>query len=821
MSSPTRILMVGPSLSAAGGITSVMKTLVESGLADRFDIQVVATTGFGTGPLSRIRELGHVFMACAAVLSGRPLVHLHMSSGGSFLRKAMILWWAKLWRRPTLIHLHGGKFHIFATQNPLTRWLVRHTFCAADAVAVLSPEWCDRIRLITGRNDIIVLPNPVFVPSTTTAREPGIVFLGRLGRQKGILELLEAVARLQARGLVVPVVIAGDGDVAEVRAEVSRLPQPEAVSVPGWVGQGTVADYLSKYSVFCLPSFDEGKPISLLQAMGHGLACVSTPVGGIPDVLIDQDNGLLVPPGDADQLTAALERLLNDPDFAESLGLRARQLVISEYDVYKVVRDFEAVYQGILGDSSRARVAGTSIHSLRDRYERLPTILRFAVGSVARALPTRVRYGSVFVNTLNAATECEQNSVEELAFRQERQLARLVMAALRSEFWRETFVESGMPAGPRSVDCLRKLPLLDKETVRANVDRMLAEGYPPDRRKWVTTGGTAGQPLGLWIDKDASVRDWAFVVNAWSRVGFRLDERRLVLRGRRLGAGEQRKLLEYEQLRREMYVSVFDLDRDHLPEIRRAVRRFGSRYVHGYPSAMEVLGRSLKENNQKYRPSALLAVSENLYPGQRELLEKLYEGARLFSIYGMSEKGAFASECETSTELHVEPLYGYVELVDAVGNRVDEPGVRGEIVVTGLISRCMPLIRYRTGDYAAWSGGPCSCGRPHPRLGQIEGRWTQEYLVAKSGSKISMTALNIHSAAFDHVRRFQFVQETPGHVTLLIEPSESYREADGERLSEELSAKLSDQVVLTLKLVDRVPQTHLGKQRFIDQRIEA
>lgn len=821
MSSSTRVLMVGPSLSAAGGISSVMRTLVESDLSNRFDIQVVATTGFGTGPIARVREIGCVLSSCAAVLSGRPIVHVHMSSRGSFLRKSTVLWWAKLWRRQTLIHLHGGKFHIFATQNPLTQWLVRRTFRAADAVVVLSPEWQQRIHEITQRDDIIVLPNPVFIPATTTVRGPGVVFLGRLSEQKGICDLIESLARLQEKGIVVPAILAGDGDVGLVRDRVARLRFPDAIEVPGWVGQSQVAGYLSTYSVFCLPSYDEGKPVSLLQAMAHGLACVTTPVGGIPDVVVDGRNGLLVPPGDVDELTAALERLLTDNDLGVKLGLSARALVEADYEVSKVVRELESVYESLGGPMSDAPARGTSIHSLRDRYDALPGLVRNVAGAAARGLPTRTRYGSVFVQTLGELRSCDASSVDELTFAQERRLAHLVMSALRTEYWRQIFLESGLPRGPRSLAELDRLPLLDKETVRANVDRMLAEGYPLSARKWVTTGGTSGTPLGMWIDKDASIRDWAFVVNAWGRAGFRLDEKRVVLRGLRLGAGEKRKLLEYEQLRRELYLSVFDLDSEHLPAMRRAVHRFGARYVHGYPSAMEVLGRSLKEAGERYEPTALFAVSENLYPGQRELLEGLFGGARVFSIYGMSEKGAFAGECELSTELHVEPLYGYLELIDDTGERIVEPGKRGEIVVTGFLSHCMPLIRYKTGDFSMWSEGPCPCGRPHARLKQIEGRWTQEYLVASSGSKIFMTALNVHSSAFDHVRRFQFVQDTPGFVTLLIEPSELFDEADAEKLHAELGAKLAGQMELTLTLVDRVPQTDLGKQRFIDQRIKA
>jgi phenylacetate-CoA ligase len=691
-------------------------------------------------------------------------------------------------------------------------------FREADAVIVLSPEWGERIRDITGVTDAVVLPNPVVIPSMPSAGSRGVVFLGRLGANKGTHELVEAVGRLQRSGLITPVVIAGDGDVGPTRSAVAKLEHPEVVSVPGWIDQEHVSDLLGRYGVFCLPSFEEGKPVSLLQAMSYGLACVTTPVGGIPDVIKDGETGLLIEPGDVTGLAGALERVLSDETLRARLGAAARERVSREHDIVAVVGRLEDIYDDILAPESGASTEGV-IHTLRALYEALPLPVKLTAGTLARMLPVRLRYGSVFIDTTDQIRAAEFATAEEHLVLQERLLAALVAAARTAPYWREVFSTSGLSEGPRSIRDLERLPLLDKETVRANVARMVTSASSQDARKWVTTGGTSGRPLGLWIDKDASLRDWAFVVNAWQRVGFRLDERRVVLRGRRLGSGERRVLTELEPIRREMYVSTFDLDREHLPEIRQRVRRFGARYIHGYPSAMEVLGKSyLDAGESTPETNVLLAVSENLYPGQREALERLF-GARVFSFYGMTEKGGFAAECEVSTELHVEPCYGYLELVDAAGCCIRDPGIRGEIVVTGFLSKAVPLIRYRTGDFAVWAEGPCACGRAHPRLVSIEGRWTQEYLIGRNGARISMTAINVHSSAFDQVQRFTFLQTEPGSVTLQIEPAPAFDDVAGRFLLTELEAKLAGQVEVHLETVDRLPHTPAGKHRFIDQQI--
>ncbi len=459
------------------------------------------------------------------------------------------------------------------------------------------------------------------------------------------------------------------------------------------------------------------------------------------------------------------------------------------------------------------------IHRLREAYERLTPTSRNRVAPLVRALPVRVRYGSAFavrralLRSAGEATREQIGAFEAEAFRV------IGSAASRSVFWSRRFAEAGVDAERFSVADLVRLPLLDKNTIREEAGAMLDPAVAPADRKWVTTGGTSGQSIGLWIEKDASAIDWAHVVDAWSRVGFQLDEKRVVLRGRRLGTGETRALFEYEPLRRELYVSVFDMDSAHLPAIREEIGRFGARFVHGYPSALEVLGKSYVEAGEAPPPlEALLAVSENVYPGQREALEAFF-GCRLFSFYGLSEKVAFAAECEHSTELHVDPYYGYVELVDEAGLRVDEPHVRGEIVATAFVSHAMPIIRYRTGDYAEWASGSCECGRRYRRFKRIEGRRASEHLVTHDGAKISMTAINVHSSIFDAVRRFRFVQERPGEARLLVEAGDRFDEATRQAIFDELNGKIGGQVDLTVEVVDRLPLTEIGKHRFIDQRV--
>jgi glycosyltransferase involved in cell wall biosynthesis len=174
-----------------------------------------------------------------------------------------------------------------------------------------------------------------------------------LGERKGIYELVEAIRSLQAAGVDAEWVLAGDGDVEAVRELSAGLPAPEKVSVPGWLGREETATLLSKASVFCLPSTDEGVPMALLEAMAYGLACVVTPVGGIPEVVVDGQNGVLVPARNADALAEGLKSVLLDAPRRIAMGDRARQTVAARYAVDGVVEAIERLYRSLGCESER------------------------------------------------------------------------------------------------------------------------------------------------------------------------------------------------------------------------------------------------------------------------------------------------------------------------------------------------------------------------------------------------------------------------------------------------------------------------------------
>ncbi|WP_258794865.1 glycosyltransferase family 4 protein, partial [Tsukamurella tyrosinosolvens] len=337
MTAPHRVLVIGPAPPGSrsrGGMATVIGHMRDHP-DTRLRIRVVPTY-VDAGTVERLR-VGLTGMATAVwlVLAGRvDVLHVHLSHGGSVIRKSPALWAARLRGVPAVIHGHSFDFggwmgrlpapvrRLVRVALPADRWLVLGAGLAAEYRAALGlPEGV-----------VEVLYNPVVLPDAVSGADdrPGdvveVVALGRLGHRKGSYDLVRAVAGLPAdvAGRV-HLTLAGDGEVDEVRAAVRTAGLDGAVTVRDWVDAAERDRLLARADVFTLPSYDEGLPMALLEAMGAGLVPISTPIGGIPEAITDGVDGLLVEPGDAPAIAAALTGLVHDRARAAELAEAARR----------------------------------------------------------------------------------------------------------------------------------------------------------------------------------------------------------------------------------------------------------------------------------------------------------------------------------------------------------------------------------------------------------------------------------------------------------------------------------------------------------------
>lgn len=431
-------------------------------------------------------------------------------------------------------------------------------------------------------------------------------------------------------------------------------------------------------------------------------------------------------------------------------------------------------------------------------------------------------YGRVFRETAQFLETSQWWSKGQLEEYQMLQLRSLLKHAYDNvPYYRKAFDEHGIrPNALQDFDDIRKFPYLTKEIIQGNLSDLLAKNYRSGSLEYITTGGSTGIPMGLYIDNPvAYAKERAFVSALWGRVGYRVGDKSAVLRGNVVRRITARRYWEYDFLERSLIFSSYHMTDETLDMYVRKIRDFAPAFIQAYPSAATILADFM--TRKRLRPfesvRAVLCGSENLYAWQRKLMEEAFR-CRIYSFYGHAEKAALAGECEDSQFYHISPEYGYVELVGEEDRPVVGEGQVGEIVATSFINFAMPLIRYRTMDLGVRSNQECTCGRNYPLLRNVEGR-LQELIVTGTGRRISMTAINMHSDVFDNVRQFQFYQEEKGKLILNIVRRPGYAQRDTNSIRQQLQNKLGEDVELHIQFMDDIPRTSSGKFRFLIQKI--
>ena len=268
----------------------------------------------------------------------RTIVVVHLSQGGSFRREGTLLRWASLLGFPTVAHLHGSRFVDFAREQPAS---VAKVLNAADVIVSLSEETADEVSLLLPTSRVELVPNAV-PAGQPTPKEEIVVFGGGVTRRKGVDVLVEAWKQL-APGQNWKLHIAGPVIESDL---VNAL--PAGASDLGALEHGALMSLLERSTIAVLPSRDEAMPMFILEALARNNAVISTTVGGIPEVLGD-GAGVLVAPGDVDELAAALKDLIEDAEARASVAAAGYERFSQTYSAESVYPRMEQVWLSTLG----------------------------------------------------------------------------------------------------------------------------------------------------------------------------------------------------------------------------------------------------------------------------------------------------------------------------------------------------------------------------------------------------------------------------------------------------------------------------------------
>jgi phenylacetate-CoA ligase len=417
-------------------------------------------------------------------------------------------------------------------------------------------------------------------------------------------------------------------------------------------------------------------------------------------------------------------------------------------------------------------------------------------------------------------TNLERSQYAPIELIRERQLASVKAivkyASEHTSFYRRRLADQGMNAEDiRSLEDLKNFPVLTKDDIRANLDDMISEEFTKENLRHKRTGGSTSVPLQIYVDPTAYAYKYAATRrhNRWA--GYGAGDKLASIWGatdRKYSTKE--KLVNYF-VTRSIYLDTLKLDEPYMLSFIDQLRKYRPRTLIGHAHSLYIFARFVDEHGAKDLPfDSIISTSEILYDNERAFIEKVF-GRILFDRYGCEELSIVASECDQHDGLHINAEGLYIEVA---GGDETSPG---NLVITDLWNRGMPLIRYEVGDRATAKPGVCRCGRGLPRLGRIYGR-TSDFLYTPEGKMLSgisiLDTFTIHIPGFKQV---QIIQDRIDELRFLIVKGEGFGDNSTQLLAEKIPVFFGPSMKYTVDFVDAIPQTRRGKYRFTICNIEA
>jgi glycosyltransferase involved in cell wall biosynthesis len=282
------------------------------------------------------------------------IIHIHGASYGSFYRKFIVFIIGKyFFGKKIIYHIHGGGFQKFYEENnSISKRLIRLFLRKADVVICVSLSCMDYFSLNLKTKKITTLPNIIDYPNVNKNNiDHAIItflFLGLITEAKGIFDLINVIAKNKDKYRNrIRLLIGGNGKTEKLIDLINKNDIPDIVEFLGWIGGNNKIAAFNRSDVYILPSYVEGSPISILEAMSYRMAVIATTIGGIPELVKNKENGLLIEPGNLDQIEKALNYFVMNPELIQTFGA-VSELISQKHLPDSVLKKLIDIYQSVL-----------------------------------------------------------------------------------------------------------------------------------------------------------------------------------------------------------------------------------------------------------------------------------------------------------------------------------------------------------------------------------------------------------------------------------------------------------------------------------------
>lgn len=427
------------------------------------------------------------------------------------------------------------------------------------------------------------------------------------------------------------------------------------------------------------------------------------------------------------------------------------------------------------------------------------------------------RYSKHFEYWSDKLRETDLLGSEKIINYQEKKLQELVKEAfINVPYYQEIFKDRGLlPKDIKSVDDLKKLPILTKEDINSNTEKFINQKFSKKDLIGNKTSGTTGKSLKFYTTKEALSFQWAVWWRHRSRFDFNFGDKHLNFTGKLIVPNKQSKppYWRWNHAFNQGLINMQSIRKGHIDSIINHINESKYEYWTGYPSIIHYFCNLVIESefDIESKPKAIFLGAENVYERQKEDIHMVTD-AVITDQYGFTEGAANASQCEYFNH-HIDYEFGIIECVDP--EVLDDGRVRGRIVCTGFANHAFPFIRYDVGDIGIFENEDfeCPCGRKSPVIYQIEGR-TEDYVITPEGNRIMRFDYIFKDTST--IKEAQVLQEKEGEITINIVKRENYLTAITEaHLRNEVAKWISPNLKVRFAYLSEIPREPNGKFRAV------
>ncbi len=354
-----KVCMIVQDKMVKGGIAAVTNGYYNSVLEKDYNMIYVESYKDGSKLTKLFKAISGYFHFAKVLIIDKPdLIHIHSSFGPSFYRKLPFIYMTSWAKKPIINHIHGAdfdEFYVNASEKKRKQITIAYNKCIV--LIALSAEWKDRLAQIVPEEKITIIENYSTLHENALqerlkrSSNNTVLFLGEIGKRKGCYDIPAVAAEVVKLVPDVKFILGGAGS-TEDEAVVKKLFKEKGVAdhvvFPGWVRGNKKDRVLREADVFFLPSYNEGMPMSVLDAMGYGLPIVSTNVGGIPKIVHDSENGFCCEAGDVNAMANGIVRMLSTRKMLESMSKESFRIAKDGYSLESHLKSIEELYRSIL-----------------------------------------------------------------------------------------------------------------------------------------------------------------------------------------------------------------------------------------------------------------------------------------------------------------------------------------------------------------------------------------------------------------------------------------------------------------------------------------